>query len=306
MPCFGVLMDNITQMIAEIKAHQASRVLIQLPEGLKMRTTEIVKRLEEDGITAYVHNKATYGACDIADADAKKLGCDLVVHVGHSKFYRDFDTLVPVLYFLWIVDVDLSDIDISNLRENRIGLVSSIQHLNMLDDVKKILEAAGKTVVIGGQVLGCWTANAVKIEQNVDAILFVGSGLFHPLGIRSDKNVYSLNLETKKIESVDTMVLEKRRWAGIYKAKDAKSFGILVSTKHGQFNLLGDAQRLKREVEKHHKKAYVLIMDEVRDEEMMGMGVDVFINTACPRLLDNTWTKPVINATDVEKIFESE
>jgi 2-(3-amino-3-carboxypropyl)histidine synthase len=298
--------DNIKQMAAEIKAHGAKRVLVQLPEGLKTSATEIIRTMDAEGIAAFVHNKATYGACDIADAAAKKLGCDLVVHVGHSKFYRAFDTQVPVLYFPWTVHVDLDNIDFSNLRENRIGLVSSIQHLQMLPAVEALLEKEGKTVAVGGQVLGCWTANAIKIEHDVDAFLFVGSGLFHPLGIKSDKKVYSLNLETKRVEPVDMSFMEKRRWAGIYKAKDAKSFGILVSTKAGQFGLLGDAQKMKKEIEKRHKKAYVLIMDEVRDEEMMGLGVDVFINTACPRLLDNEWSKPVINATDVERIFEGE
>lgn len=297
-------MDNISALIEEIKSKGAKRVLIQLPEGLKTDSSRIVEKMEKEGITAFVHNNPSYGACDLADKTAKQLSCDLLVHVGHNKFYREFGAETPVLYFPWIMDVSLDGIDFSVIGEGRIGLVTNIQHLHLLDDVKKNMEATGKKIVIGGQLLGCWTANATKIENEIDAYLFVGSGVFHSLALKTDKKVYGLDLEARKIEAVDLSILEKRRWARIFKARDARIFGILVSTKGGQFNLIGNAERIKRELEEKGKRAVILTMDEVRDERLLGVKVDAFINTACPRIADDVWSKPFVNATDVNLLFE--
>ena len=296
--------NNIQTLISEIKSRNAHKIMIQLPEGLKMNTTEIVNEMKEHVVDAIVAGDPSYGACDLRDREAKEAGCDILVHTGHNKFYRDFGVAVPVLYFPWIIDVSVDDIDFSSIGEKRIGLVTNIQHLHLLDEVSKKLEETGKEPVIGGQILGCWTVNAVKIEDKIDAFLFVGSGIFHSLALKTEKKVYALDLERKKIEQVDLSLLEKRRYAHIYKAKDAKSFAILVSTKAGQNNLIGSAEKIASYLRERDKKALILVMDEIRDEKLLGIKVDAFINTACPRLIDDTWGKPFVNANDVEKIFE--
>ena len=74
------------------------------------------------------------------DKEAKKAGCDMLVHVGHNKFYRDFDTDVPVLYFPWMIDAVIDEIDFSGIKEHKIGLVTSVQHLHMLDEVDAALD----------------------------------------------------------------------------------------------------------------------------------------------------------------------
>ena len=51
---------------------------------------------------------------------------------------------------------------------NKIGLVTTVQHIHKLDETKKMLEVAGKTVFVGnadstkhpGQVIGCDFGNA--------------------------------------------------------------------------------------------------------------------------------------------------
>ncbi len=298
---------NIQNLITEvIKSRRAKKIMLQLPEGLKMNAAEIIDTLRENNIEAVLSGDASFGACDIKDREAKQAGCDLLVHVGHNKFYRDFDTAVPVLYFPWMIDAVIDKIDFSGINEHKIGLVTSVQHLHMLDEVSKRLESASKEAVIGGQVLGCWTVNAERIKNDVDAFLFVGSGVFHPLGIETDKKVYVLDLETQKIRSVDMSLLEKKRYANIYNAKDAETFAILVSTKSGQRDLTGNAEKIASYLRERDKKALILVMDEIKDEKLLGIKVDAFINTACPRLMDDEWSKPFINANDVEKLFEDE
>ncbi len=293
------------QLIDEVKRTGMKRVLLQLPEGLKMRTIAIIEELQKNGIEAILSADPVYGACDIPVNEAKQLRCDLIVHIGHNKFYRDADHGFPVLYIPYFFDIELGDIDFSIIKEERIGLITNIQHIKLLSEVKNRLEKYGKKAIIGGQVLGCWYLNAEKISDEVDVYLFVGSGKFHPLGI-SNKKIYNLDLEKMMVEDISDEIkrLEKIRYGRIMKAKDAKSFAILVTSKTGQHMLLGNADEIKKKLEANGKKAFILSMDEITNERLMGIKCDAFVNTACPRIADAHWDKPFVNAQDLEMVLE--
>ncbi len=289
-------------IVEEIKNKNVKKVFVQLPEGLKTKSAELAGMLEKQGIDCIVSGDACYGACDIKDHASASCGCDLLVHVGHSKFYVDFPTTLPVLYYPWFIDANL-DIDFSAIKEKRIGLLTSIQHVMLLDKIKEKLEHENKIVFIGGQILGCWTVNAEKIFEDIEAFVFVGSGTFHPLALKG-KPVYVLDLEKKSIYLLSAGKHEKIRWGRIFNAKSARTFAVLVSSKKGQFNLLGQAEEIKKSIEAAGKKAFIVVMDEINDAKLAGIKADAFINTACPRIADDTFSRPFINAGDVEKIFE--
>jgi 2-(3-amino-3-carboxypropyl)histidine synthase len=292
-------MENTKELVKQIKAKTPKKVLLQLPEGLKKSAIRIAEAIEKEGIEVMLSADPCYGACDLPDSSK---ATDLVVHIGHNKFYKNLKTAVPVLYFPWEFATKIGKVDMSVIHEKRIGLITTIQHMNALKDVSELLKKSGKEPVVGGQILGCWTDNAEKISDRVDAFLFIGSGSFHPLGIKG-KKVYSLNIEKNKIEEIDTAKMEKKRLANIYNCKDAKSFGILVSTKPGQLEL-EKAEKIKTELEKKDKKAFIVIMNEISSDKLLGIDVDAFINTACPRLIDNHFDKPIINAEDVKEVLE--
>ncbi|MFA4819847.1 MAG: diphthamide biosynthesis enzyme Dph2 [Candidatus Aenigmatarchaeota archaeon] len=289
-------------LVAEIKKTGVKRIMIQAPAGLNIKLAEILAKLEENGITALASVSPSYGACDLADEEAKQLGCELLVHIGHSKFYRDFSTRVPVLYFPWIVELKLGNIDFSLIEEERIGLLSTIQHVNALHELKAMLEEGGKKAVIGGQILGCWFLNAEKIADDVDAFLYLGSGKFHPLGLKN-KKTYVLDVEKMSIEIVDRTDIEKRRYANIYNAKDAKTFAILTTTKKGQFEMLARAEDVRKQLEENGRNAFILIMHEINDTSLMGIRADAFVNTACPRIVEDHFSKPILNPEDLKEVF---
>ncbi|MEK6888445.1 MAG: diphthamide biosynthesis enzyme Dph2 [Candidatus Aenigmatarchaeota archaeon] len=291
--------DNL---VAEIKKTGAKRVMIQVPAGLKVKLAEMIASLKENDIVALASVSPSYGACDLVDDEAKQHRCELLVHIGHSKFYRDFTTAVPVLYFPWIVDLKLKNIDFSPIVEERIGLLSTIQHVNALPELKTMLEKHGKEAAIGGQVLGCWFLNAEKISDDVDAFLYLGSGKFHPLGLKN-KKTYILDVEKMSIEIVDRTEIEKRRYANIYNAKDAKTFAILTATKKGQFEMLARAEEIRKQLEENDRDAFILIMREINDESLMGIRADAFVNTACPRIVEDHFSKPIINADDLKEVL---
>jgi 2-(3-amino-3-carboxypropyl)histidine synthase len=290
-------------MIAEeIKKTGAKRVLLQVPEGLKTKALEIAEGIQKHGIGVIISADTCYGACDLPDYEAEKLGVDLIVHIGHNKFYKDFTTKVPVLYYPWklVYKINWKLFDVKKIKEERIGLVTTIQHLDLLPDFEKLLKSRGKGVVIGGQILGCWTRNADKIAEDVDAFLFIGTGVFHASAL--NKKTYIFDLEKQQIKEAEPY--EKKLYANIFNARNAKTFGIIVSSKPGQLDLK-KAEEVKKTLEQRHKKAFILIMDEINDTKLLGIRADAFINTACPRIAENKFSKPVINARDVEKLFDA-
>ncbi|MDD5416600.1 MAG: diphthamide biosynthesis enzyme Dph2 [Candidatus Aenigmarchaeota archaeon] len=266
--------------------------LLQIPDGLKTKALEIADELG-DVVISY---ESCYGACDIKEDEAKRLGCDKIIHYGHSKM---IDTDIPVEYVEHREKYDptnaLKKLDI---KFDKIGLISAVQFLDSLKVAKKVL---GERAVIGGQVLGCDVSNAEKIAMNVDCFLFIGSGKFHAIGValKTGKPVYILNVERDRIEEVDVRLFEKQKIAAQVLARDAKVFGILVSTKPGQMNI-----KLAKEIKEKlkPKKSYILSMDEIKPEKLLGIKVDAYINTACPRIAIENRTdfkKPILNPDEL-------
>ena len=64
------------------------------------------------------------------------------------------------------------------------------------------------------------------------------------------------------------------------------------------------AQKIKKSLENRGKRAYILIMDQITPEKIMGMKLDALINTACPRLSDDykMFGKIILNPEDVSKL----
>jgi diphthamide biosynthesis enzyme Dph1/Dph2-like protein len=75
-------LDNARQAIAQ---YNAKKVLIQLPDGLKMHAGYIVDSLRDCGAELFIWTDSNYGSCDLP-IEAKNLGVDLVLHYGHEAW----------------------------------------------------------------------------------------------------------------------------------------------------------------------------------------------------------------------------
>jgi len=219
------------------------------------------------------------------------------------------------LYYMRVLHIPCYSLDdpLPALREHirllepygSVGLVATAQHLNRLDAVKAFLESEGKRVAVGGQVLGCRQDNAIGLD--VDCILYIGSGRFHPLGIayRTEKPVYMLNPLSGVLDRITD--LEKKRWLGrrkgaIMRALDARTFGIMVSTKDGQFDMKR-AVELKGRLEARGKEAFIFAAEELSPGNLLAFRVDVWVNTACPRMAGDEYNRPVVNALELEGLL---
>jgi len=79
---------EISKIIKEIKKQRAKKILIQLPDGLKPKATEIVDKIEsKTNAKCFIWMDTNFGACDLP-LGIEKLKIDLLVHFGHSKFEK--------------------------------------------------------------------------------------------------------------------------------------------------------------------------------------------------------------------------
>ena len=128
-------------------------------------------------------------------------------------------------------------------------------------------------------MLGCCFTTAK--ESRADQILFVGTGLFHPIGIAlsTEARVIALDPLTGTAQEVSGEALLRRRFAVMEKARGATNIGIIVSTKSGQHRMA-----LARHLAALSPHAVIVTMHEVSPDELLNLGFGCYVNTACPRL----------------------
>ncbi|MCW4034930.1 MAG: diphthamide biosynthesis enzyme Dph2 [Candidatus Bathyarchaeota archaeon] len=299
----------------EIAKRKPKTVLLQLPEGLKPAAPRLASIVQEAGALPIVSSDPCYGACDLAVSAAKILGADLIVHYGHTPMIPNVD--VPTLYIEVRAHVSVKEAVTNALQYleswKKIGLITTVQHIHQLDETKRLLENAGKTVFVGdagkqkyaGQVLGCDFSNAKAVSDDVEVFLFVGGGRFHAIGaaLATEKPTVIADPYEQIAYPVHEQVrrILMQRWGNISAAKVAKNFGVLVILKSGQMRLQR-AIIIKEKLEKQGLKATLLALREVTPSALMQFsGVDAFVNTACPRLsLDDSpnFGKPLLSINE--------
>ncbi len=181
------------------------------------------------------------------------------------------------------------------------AVVATAQHLHTIDSVVSFLSSHGIICRSCGQVLGCDQSNARGKE---DAVLYIGSGRFHPIGIAQTlkKPVFILNPISHVLDMVDEKDIiryEKKRKGAIAKALDSTRFGIMISAKSGQKNI-ELALRLKTLLESHKKQAWLFAAAELSPPNLLPFKCDMLVNTACPRIPGDEYHVPVISASDLE------
>jgi len=306
---------DVDAILEELRKVNAIRVLVQSPEGLREEALKLADFLEEHGIEAILQGNVNYGACDPADHEARLLGCDAVLHLGHSKIPMAFE--VPVIFVPAFADVDVVGALERNMGEieklgERIGLTTTIQHVNALENAATFLRARGFDVVIGegdsrvewpGQILGC---NFSAANVDVDGLLFIGSGRFHPLGlaVAVKKPVLAVNPYSGDAfwPSDEVGRFVRKRWAQIAMAMDARNFGVITSIKKGQLRL-NEARKILKLLRDNGRKAKLLVMDVVSYPDLEGFDFEAYVVVACPRIaIDDVenWRKPVLTPPEVE------
>ena len=295
----------------EIRKRRAKRIFIQLPEGLKPYGYYLASIVENAGALAIISADPCYGACDLGISEAESLDADLIVHYGHSKIIEE-KKKIKTLYIEAKAKSSVKDTvrkALPLLKDyEKIGLVTTVQHVHMLNEAREELLKTGKTVAIGdagqvkyaGQVTGCDLSNAKAIAKEVDAFLFVGGGRFHAIGVAlatAKPTIVADPYEKTAFTVNNVNKILNQRWVQISLAKKADKFGVLVGLKSGQ-RKLETAIKVKQRLEENGKYAVLLALREITPEALLQFpDIEAFVNTACPRVsLDDTsrFNRPVI------------
>jgi len=306
--------EDFKRALEKLKALNARCVFVQYPEGIKLNIQNIAKEIEHAGFDVVTCVEPCFGACDIRDFEALRLGCDAILHIGHEEFISQQKIKLPVVYWEYFIPSDPTPIlekEFSKLEQyERIGLATSIQFVDAIEKVKRFLESRGKKVLTHkalqhpGQILGCNLEAAMKIEKDVDCFLCISAGKFYGWGLmlKTEKPMLCLDLEKNEIYDMKD---EKKKIQKIIawnksQFEDAKKVAILVSWKRGQVK---QPFELKKKLEEKGKEVYIFAMDEITPDKLIGLKIDAAINLACPRIgVDDLerYKIPILNLEQIE------
>jgi len=311
---------DLQRIIDIIKEKKAKTVAVQIPEGLRRHAQTLVDTLEKKtGTLVMLCADPCYGACDLAADRLRRLNIDLVVHVGHTEI-PILHSEIPTVYANAVSMRDSSAVvaqAVPHLVGKRIGVVTTAQHLEELNKIEGVLKSHRLIPVIGkcdpraacGQILGCDFSAGTLIQDQVDCFLFIGSGMFHPVGLAlaTHKPVIAADPYTGEVrrEEIETLKdkLLRQRYATIALAQAASRFGIIVGLKAGQ-QRLDLAKHIRKLLTEQGKTSVLLLMDHCSPLALQGFAeLECFISTACPRIaIDDSalYPRPMLTPVELE------
>lgn len=247
---------EIPKTIWRLRQAKAKRVALQFPEGLQMFACIIADILErfcaptlEDIV---IMGDVAYGACCLDDYTAKALGCDFLVHYGHSCLVplqnvpnilsdgRQFGTLyvfvdigIDVAHFVNSVKLTFPD------PTTRFALVGIIQFASALQAASTLLSQYYTTHAVvpqskplsPGEILGCTSPKMAA--GSIDALLYLGDGRFHLESImisNPDLPAYRYDPYAKSltVEKYHTSKMHDIRKSAISRASSIQSIPALL------------------------------------------------------------------------------
>ena len=315
-----MLTIDYDEVLSLVRTHDVTVVGVQLPAGLRRKAGEIAAFLEGHGYEVIFSGDPSYGACDVADRDMAEAGAGMLLHFGHSPMLAHAE--IPVAYVEVQDDIPLvpavaPHVDVLRKYGTSVALVTTVQHVRGLPDVASFLSSQGFDPFIGspgsrvahdGQVLGC-SFEAARIP-GAHFCLYLGTGYFHPVGIAlaTDLPVLYCNPYTGECNDISALKdkIVRKRYAVMVSAESCERFGILVSTKPGQYRR-EEAQEIQNLLRAHKKKCQLIYAREITMSLVCDYDHEAYVVVACPRIaVDDaeTFTKPVLTAAEARLMLE--
>lgn len=308
--------DKVFRLIEEKRPRV---VLVNAPGGLLRQTKALMERVREKyGVTCVLAGDTCFGICDTVDQDVPRLQADMALHIGHNATVQ---TVGDYTYLIDAVDdVKFDDVvtkAISSLNGfRRIGLVTFSQHMHELGPVKAMFESRGfevevgkqNNLLMGSQIFGCDFSTVYPLRDSVDAFCFLGESEFHAVGLAlaTGKPTFMLDPYMDEVIDMRQAAEERRKRAilAVYKALDAKVFGVVTGMKEGQ-KMLGRSRWISERLELHGRKVVQLALRDITPERLAPhREIEAFVQTACPRIsLDGfTFDRPVLSIPQADAL----
>ncbi|KPV78283.1 uncharacterized protein RHOBADRAFT_32925 [Rhodotorula graminis WP1] len=311
---------EIPKSVAQILRNRATRVALQMPEGLAMYGCAIVDILERfTGAECVIMGDVTYGACCIDDYTARALGCDMMIHYGHSCLVPVDTTTIKTLYVFVEIGVDRQHLA-GTVRLNfptcipprGAGALASGASGEGNSASSEVAAASPRFEVVvpqvkplsPGEILGC---TAPKLAADTDALLYVGDGRFHLESIMIQNPLvpaFRYDPYTKRLtrELYDHAEMREVRGQAVARARDSLSWAVVLGTLGRQGNL-----RVLKSVTRHldappatsstmlstttpsstsSSTPFIpILLSELSPAKLsLLQGISTFVQTSCPRL----------------------
>lgn len=302
-----------------VEAKHPTRVILNAPGGLLRQTMELMRAVEQKyGVDCVLVGDSCFGICDTVDKDVEKLGASLALHIGHNASVErvgDYTYLVDAKDDIKFDSVVARSIPML-AKYKRIGLATFSQHLDELGPVKMQLERAGfevylgrrNNLLLGSQTFGCDFSTVFENSERVDAFCYLGQSEFHAVGVAlaTGKPTFLLDpyLEEMRDMREESEERQKRAVLSVYKALDAKVFGVVTGLKEGQM-MLGRSRWIASRLLAHGKEVVQLAMRDITPDRLAQYTrIEAFVQTACPRIsIDGfTFGKPVLSIPQADAL----
>ncbi len=297
-----------------LSQERPKRIGLEAPDGLLSALVPLAKRIEERyGVETVILLDHTWGTCDLVNFDAKRLGVDLVLNIGHSIGVEKLGR------YTYLIDAEY-DVDFGQVLEHAaavikrknlepVGVVTISNHKSYIMEAIHRLQKLGidarkgeaEGALFDGQVFGCNFHSARNIAKDVNSFIFLGQSRFHAMGVYLATRRPTFMADPFFNEVVDVNPegdkFERKAILSIYKAKDANTIGIITSLKEGQF-FRSQAYKVKSDLESLGRNVVMFSLREITAERLQAIrNVDAFIETACPRVaMDNeNFDRPVLS-----------
>lgn len=284
----------------EDRPSPSSLVALQLPSGIIREHSRFSTYLRKElDCEVIVLLRPSYGACDIPYPYLVELGASLVIHLGHAPL-GSMEESIPTLFIPIALPVDFDSmsevldrlVEENSLRGNYVALTTTVQYVGALKTLSKELQSRGAIPIIRsgtsrcslpGPVLGC-NFSAARVEKAA-AVIFLGTGVFHPRGlaISTEKKVIALDPHTNTYRKIEAGGFLKKRASLALGLSNGKNFLVFFSPRPGQ-NRLELARELVIKSRENGYACELAMLDEIRPEYFIGIGVDAIVSTACPRI----------------------
>ncbi len=307
------------RIFKEIEEKNPASVSLNGPDGILPQVQDTAMRITRKfGIPAYVLADTTWGTCDLNTNGAKVLGSEIQFNIGHTINTESLEKNLVLIDAFDDVEFDsVAGKCAKMLQGKSISLVTDSQHLHQVGRVEKILTDNGIDVKIGkgkgqlndGQVFGCEFYPASELKKEVDAYVFLGQSNFHAAGIALSTNLptYVLDPYFNEVREVTEFArkLKKKATLAIYRAAEAKTFGVIVGLKEGQLSKVF-ALKMKKELEAEGKEVQLFALTDITNDRLRNLkGIDAFIQVACPRIsTDNQFDKPVLSTPQASALLK--
>ena len=302
-----------------IKERNPASISLNGPDGILPQVQETAKNITKKfNIPAYVLADTTWGTCDLNSNGSKVLGADIQFNVGHTINTEEYEKNVFLIDAYDDVGFDSVAQKCTELLKGKtISLVTDSQHLHQVDNVKKIFLQNSINVKIGkgkgqlndGQVFGCEFYPTSELKKEVDAYVFLGQSNFHAAGIALSTNLptYILDPYFNEVREITEFAqkLKRKSTLAIYKAAEAKTFGIIIGLKEGQLSKVFGL-KMKKQLEEFGKEVQLFALTDITNERLRNLkGIDAFIQVACPRIsTDNQFDMPVLSTPQANALMK--